>query len=378
MPKNSTVNNGNSSQEADQIMRVYNFSAGPATLPESVLTEVQAELLDFQGTGISVMEHSHRSKTFVEVAETAERDLRELMGISDEYSVLFLQGGATGQFALVPQNLCQATDTADYVITGQWSKKAASQAKAFVNVNVAADTSESKFTQVPDVASWNLSDNSEYVHICSNETVHGVEFAGTPDVGSRLLIADMSSSILSQEIDVNKYGIIYGGAQKNIGPAGLTIVIVRKDLLERAGQNISPVFNYKAMDAAGSMSNTPPTFGWYMAGKVFKWLKEQGGVSAIGALNTQKAQLLYSAIDNSAFYANPVDVNARSRMNVPFTLANPELDAKFLELAGEAGLSNLKGHRSVGGMRASIYNPMPLAGVQALVDFMAEFEKSHG
>ena len=358
-------------------MRVYNFSAGPATLPESVLTEVQAELLDFQGTGISVMEHSHRSKTFVEVAETAEKDLRDLMGISDEYSVLFLQGGATGQFALVPQNLCQTTDTADYVVTGQWSKKAASQAKAFVNVNIAAETSESKFTQVPDVASWNLSDKSEYVHICSNETVHGVEFAGTPDVGSRLLVADMSSSILSQEIDVNKYGIIYGGAQKNIGPAGLTIVIVRKDLLQRAGQNISPVFNYKAMDAAGSMSNTPPTFTWYVAGKVFKWLKAQGGVAGIGALNAQKAQLLYSAIDNSDFYANPVDINARSRMNVPFTLANPELDASYLELAGKANLSNLKGHRSVGGMRASIYNPMPLAGVQALVDFMAEFEKLH-
>ena len=246
-----------------------------------------------------------------------------------------------------------------------------------MNVNIAAETSESKFTQVPDVASWNLSDKSEYVHICSNETVHGVEFAGTPDVGSRLLVADMSSSILSQEIDVNKYGIIYGGAQKNIGPAGLTIVIVRKDLLQRAGQNISPVFNYKAMDAAGSMSNTPPTFTWYVAGKVFKWLKAQGGVAGIGALNAQKAQLLYSAIDNSDFYANPVDINARSRMNVPFTLANPELDASFLELAGKANLSNLKGHRSVGGMRASIYNPMPLAGVQALVDFMAEFEKLH-
>jgi len=359
-------------------MRVYNFSAGPATLPESVLKEVQAELLDFQGTGISVMEHSHRSKTFVDVAEAAEKDLRDLMGISDDYSVLFLQGGATGQFSLVPQNLVKATDVADYVITGQWSKKAATQAKTFVDVNIAADTTDSKFTQIPDVATWNLSDKSEYVHICSNETVHGVEFAETPDVGSRLLVADMSSSILSREIDVSKYGIIYGGAQKNIGPAGLTIVIVRKDLLERSGQNISPVFNYKAMNAAGSMSNTPPTFTWYIAGKVFQWLKSQGGVTGIGALNKQKSELLYNAIDSSDFYANPVDLNARSRMNVPFTLANPELDAKFLELAGEVGLSNLKGHRSVGGMRASIYNPMPLAGVQALVNFMAEFEKSHG
>ncbi|MBT8142209.1 MAG: 3-phosphoserine/phosphohydroxythreonine transaminase [Gammaproteobacteria bacterium] len=358
-------------------MRAYNFSAGPATLPESVLSEVQQELLDYQGSGMSIMEHSHRSKTFVEIAESAEQDVRDLMGVSDDYAVLFLQGGATGQFSFVPQNLCQPDDTADYVITGQWSKKAVAHAKTFVKVNVAADTAASKFTEIPDVSSWNLSDESQYVHICSNETVHGVEFNTAPDVGDRLLIADMSSSILSQEIDVNKYGIIYAGAQKNIGPAGLTIVIVRKDLMQRTGQKVSPVFDYQTMADAGSMSNTPPTFAWYMAGKVFKWVKAQGGVSAMGDLNARKSQLLYNAIDKSAFYANPVAVNARSRMNIPFTLAKPDLDAKFLELAEAAGLKNLKGHRSVGGMRASIYNPMSLAGVEALVNFMAEFEKDH-
>jgi len=359
-------------------MRSLNFSAGPATLPESVLTEVQQELLDYQGTGISIMEHSHRSKTFVEVAETAEKDFRELLQIPDDYAVLFLQGGATSQFSLVPQNICTNDQAADYIVTGQWSKKAAAQAKPFINVNVAADSAETKFTSIPERSSWKLSDNAEYVHFCSNETVHGVEFPNTPDVGDKILVADMSSNILSRSFEIAKYGIVYAGAQKNIGPAGLTIVIVRKDLLERQGQKVSPVFNYKAMTEAGSMSNTPPTFAWYVAGKVFKWIKAQGGVDAMASANAKKSQLLYSTIDNSDFYANPVEVNSRSRMNVPFTLANPELDATFLELAEGAGLKNLKGHRSVGGMRASIYNPMPLNGVQVLVDFMHEFEKTHG
>lgn len=358
-------------------MRVYNFSAGPATLPESVLNEVQAELLDYQGTGCSIMEHSHRSKTFIEVAETAEQDFRDLLNINDDYVVLFLQGGATGQFALVPQNLCTPDQAADYIVTGQWSKKAAGQAKDFVKVNVAADSAETKFTTIPEQASWNLSKNAEYVHFCSNETVHGVEFPDTPEVGDKILVADMSSNILSRPFDVSKYGIVYAGAQKNIGPAGLTIVVVRKDLMERQGQKISPVFNYKTMAEAGSMSNTPPTFAWYVAGKVFKWIKANGGVEGMAKVNAKKAELLYSTIDASKFYANPVAVPARSRMNVPFTLANPELDAVFLAEADKAGLTNLKGHRSVGGMRASIYNPMPLKGVQALVDFMLAFEKKH-
>lgn len=359
-------------------MRVYNFSAGPAALPESVLKEVQAELLDYQGTGCSIMEHSHRSKTFIDVAETAEKDLRELLNINDDYAVLFLQGGATGQFSFIPQNICTTDQNTDYIITGQWSKKAAAQAKAFVKVNVAADSAGTTFTSIPERSTWNLSDNAEYVHICSNETVHGVEFSETPDVGDKILIADMSSNILSRPFDISKYGIVYAGAQKNIGPAGLTIVIIRKDLMEREGQSISPVMHYKTMADAGSMSNTPPTFAWYVAGKVFKWIKANGGVDGMEKVNAAKSGLLYSTIDASNFYSNPVDVSARSRMNIPFTLAKPELDAQFLEEAGKAGLSNLKGHRSVGGMRASIYNPMTLEGVQSLVDFMLAFEKKHG
>jgi len=357
-------------------MRVYNFSAGPATLPEAVLTEVQQELLDFQSKGLSIMEQSHRSPMFVQVAQQAEQDLRDLLGINDDYAVLFLQGGATGQFSLIPQNICQASDTADYLITGQWSKKAVGHAKAFVNVNVVADSSESKFTTISKTSDWNLSTNAQYLHYCDNETVHGVEFPSLPE-SDAMLVSDMSSNILSREIDVNKFGIIYAGAQKNIGPAGLTIVIVRKDLLERTGQKISPVFDYKTMADAGSMSNTPPTFAWYVAGKVFAWLKDLGGVAEIEKRNAAKADLLYSAIDNSGFYANAVDKAYRSRMNIPFTLANPELDAKFLELTAEQGLINLKGHRSVGGMRASLYNPMPLAGVEKLVNFMHDFEKEH-
>jgi len=339
-------------------MRVYNFSAGPATLPESVLTEVQQELLNFHGQGLSIMEQSHRAK------------------MSDDYAVLFLQGGATGQFSLIPQNICQPTDKADYVISGQWSKKSVAHAKEFVNVNVAADSTESKFTTITPQADWSLSADAEYLHFCDNETVHGVEFPELPQ-SDKLLVSDMSSNILSRQFDVSKFGIVYAGAQKNIGPAGLTIVIVRKDLLEREGQKISPVFNYKTMAAAGSMSNTPPTFAWYTAGKVFEWLKDLGGVTEIEKRNAAKSKLLYDTIDASSFYANPVDKAYRSRMNIPFTLANAELDALFLEKSAEQGMINLKGHRSVGGMRASLYNPMPLAGVQKLVDFMQIFEKEN-
>jgi len=358
------------------IMRVYNFSAGPATLPESVLAEVQNELLNFQGQGLSIMEQSHRAKMFVDVATQAESDLRELLNVPEDYSILFLQGGATGQFSLIPQNLCQASDQADYIITGQWSKKAVAHAKDFINVNVSADASDSKFTTITPQSDWQLTAEAEYIHYCDNETVHGVEFAATPET-DKLLVSDMSSNILSRHFDVSKFGLIYAGAQKNIGPAGLTIVIVRNDWLERNGQKVSPVFNYKIMAAAASMSNTPPTFAWYTAGKVFTWLKELGGVTEIEKRNAAKASLLYSAIDQSDFYANPVDVAHRSRMNIPFTLANPELDALFLEKSSEQGMINLKGHRSVGGMRASLYNPMPIEGVQKLVDFMQTFEKEH-
>ncbi len=359
------------------MSRVINFSAGPAALPLEVLEQAKAELPDWQGSGMSVMEVSHRSKAFLAVAEQAEADLRELLGISDDYAVMFLQGGATMQFALLPMNLSQPGDTLDYLLTGSWSKKAAKEAGVLRNVNIVADGADSSFTDVPAADTWNLDPSAAYFHYTPNETIGGVEIAEPPNTGSVPIIADMSSTILSRSIDVNKFGAIYAGAQKNIGPAGLTLVIMRRDLLDRVADDVPNIMRYKSHADGGSMLNTPPTFAWYLAGLVFKWVKAQGGVAAMAEQNQAKADLLYGAIDTSPFYANPVAKPYRSWMNVPFTLAKPELDGEFLVQAEAAGLTNLKGHRSVGGMRASIYNAMPVDGVQALVDFMAAFESEN-
>ena len=357
-------------------MRVFNFSPGPAVLPEEVLEQARAEMLDWHGTGMSVMEMSHRGKAFISIAEAAEADLRELLAVPKNYKVLFLQGGATGQFAAVPMNLSKPDSVVDYVNTGAWSKKAISEAKHYAKVNVAADAGE-PYTSIPAVSGWKVTDNAAYLHYTPNETIGGVEFHSVPDVKAPL-VADMSSTLLSRPIDVSKFGVIYGGAQKNVGPAGLTLVIVREDLLGHARPGTPGFMDFTVMAKEGSMLNTPPTFAWYMAGLVFQWLKRQGGLKGIGELNRRKAELLYSTIDNSSFYKNPVAKDARSWMNVPFTLARPELDKTFIAEAKGAGLVTLEGHRSVGGMRASIYNAMPLAGVQALVDFMKEFERKHG
>ncbi len=360
------------------MARVFNFSAGPAALPEDVLKQAEAELLDWHGSGMSVMEMSHRGKEFMSIAAEAEADLRELMAIPDNYKVLFLQGGASSQFAMVPLNLMGRTGRADYMKTGSWSKKAIAEGKRYGTVNLIADTYiDDKFTSEPAADSLNFSSDAAYVHYTPNETIEGVEFSYIPDSGTIPLVADLSSTILSRPIDVSRFGIIYAGAQKNIGPAGLTIVIVREDLIGSAMEHTPTMFNYDTHAGAGSMYNTPPTYGWYLAGLVFKWLKENGGLQAMAAINERKAKALYGAIDGSDFYNNPVDRNCRSWMNVPFTLANADLDADFLKQAGEAGLKTLKGHRSVGGMRASIYNAMPEEGVKALIDFMADFERKN-
>lgn len=357
------------------MKRAFNFSAGPAALPTEVLTQAQQEILDWQGTGMSVMEMSHRSKAYVSIAEQAEADLRELMGISDDYAVLFLQGGASSQFAMVPMNLLQGQAKADYFNTGIWSKKAIAEAKRFCAVNIVASGESQQFCSIPDAQDWQFSQDAAYVHYTPNETIGGVEFGQIPAVGDKTLVADMSSTILSRPVPVNEFGLIYAGAQKNIGPAGLTIVIVRKDLLTEASDGVPMMFNYKTHADADSMYNTPPTYGWYLAGLVFQWLKANGGLDAMAKINQQKAAKLYSAIDQSAFYNNPVAVADRSWMNIPFTLANSDLDSDFLQQAEQAGLVNLKGHRSVGGMRASIYNAMPLEGVEALIEFMTDFER---
>jgi len=359
------------------VSRVYNFSAGPAALPEEVLKQAQEEMLEWNDAGMSVMEMSHRGKDFMSIAAKAEADLREIMSIPDNYKVLFLQGGASSQFAMVPINLLQGKTKADYVLTGQWSKKAIAEAKRYCDVNVVSDTTDSKFTTVEEQSKWNTSSDAAYLHFTPNETIVGVEFPFLPETDVPL-VADMSSTILSRQIDVSKYGVIYAGAQKNIGPAGLTIVIVREDLIGKANKAMPAMMDYKTFADNDSMYNTPPTYSWYLAGLVFQWLKEQGGLSAMAKINETKAKTLYAAIDGSDFYSNPVDVNCRSWMNVPFLLADDDLNAQFLEEAGKAGLQTLKGHRSVGGMRASIYNAMPEAGVDALIDFMADFEKRNG
>jgi len=357
---------------------IYNFSAGPAVLPHPVLVRARDELLDWQGSGMSVMEMSHRGKEFVSIAAQAEADLRELMGISSDYHVLFLQGGATSQFAMVPMNLLRGREQADYINTGAWSKKAIGEAKRYCSVNMAATSESTKFTTIPPRDGWKLDPAAAYVHYTPNETIGGVEFDWIPATGEVPLVADMSSTILSRPVDVSRYGVIYAGAQKNIGPAGLTVVIVRKDLVGKTLAGTPSMFDYRQHADNGSMLNTPPTYAWYLAGLVFQWLKEQGGLGAMAVINERKAGKLYAAIDASDFYQCPVDVACRSRMNVPFTLADASLDADFLAGAKAAGLVSLKGHRSVGGMRASIYNAMPEAGVAALVDFMKEFERTRG
>ncbi|HLU76779.1 MAG TPA: 3-phosphoserine/phosphohydroxythreonine transaminase [Burkholderiales bacterium] len=358
------------------MTRVFNFSAGPAALPEPVLRQAAAEMLDWRGSGMSVMEMSHRGKEFVSIAERAEADLRELLAVPDDYAVLFLQGGATLQFSAVPLNLMPAGGSADYVDTGQWSGKAIKEAKRYGNVRVVASSKDRNYSYAPAQDTWQPIDpKAAYVHYTSNETIGGVEFHWVPEAGGVPLVADMSSHILAGPIDVSKYGVIYAGAQKNIGPAGLTLVIVRKDLLGRARGDTPTLLDYKVQTEAQSMSNTPPTYAIYIAGLVFEWLKEQGGLDAIAAHNRRKAALLYDLLDASAFYHSPVRREDRSLMNVPFTLADEGLDDAFLKGAKERGLVQLKGHRSVGGMRASIYNAMPIEGVQRLVDYMREFEK---
>lgn len=361
------------------MTRIWNFSAGPAALPEEVLKQAQEELLDWHGAGCSVMEMSHRGKEFMSILDQAEADLRELMGIPKQYKVLFLQGGATQQFAQIPMNLL-AGRSADYIVTGSWSKKAFEEAQRIGNVRCAANTKDSHFTRLPTAEEIKLDPFAAYLHVCTNETIHGVEIPAEriADTGVPL-VADMSSHILSRPVPVEKFGLIYAGAQKNIGPSGLTLVIVHQDLLGMAPLTIPTVMDYAVMAENGSMLNTPPTYGIYIAGLVFQWLKRQGGLEGIAAVNAKKADILYSAIDQSGgFYVNPVDVDCRSRMNVPFVLANAELDAAFIAESKAAGLASLKGHKSVGGMRASIYNAVSLEGVQVLVDFMNDFARRNG
>jgi len=359
-------------------VRVFNFAAGPATLPLEVLEQARSEMTDWQSSGMSVMEVSHRSKAFIAVAREAESDLRELLAIPANYKVLFLQGGATGQFAAIPLNLATQDSTVDYLNTGAWSKKAIGEAKRYAKVNVAADESASNYSTAPAQAALRLTAGAAYVHYTPNETIGGVEFPYVPATGGVPLVADFSSTILSRPIDVSQYGLIYAGAQKNIGPSGIVVVIVRDDLIGKARPGTPMVFDYKAMADADSMLNTPPTFGWYFAGLVFKWLKRQGGLAAIAARNRAKAERLYGAIDASGYYRNPVAKEARSWMNVPFTIPDTALEKTFLAEAGQAGLANLEGHRSVGGFRASIYNAMPIEGVDALIAFMKEFQRRHG
>ena len=358
-------------------MRVFNFSAGPATLPLPVLEQARDELVDWQG-GMSVMEISHRSKAFMDVAERAEADLRELLVIPSGYKVLFMQGGATGQFSAIPLNLSPPGARADFIHTGHWSERAIKEARRFLIVDIAADEAASNYSTVPDQSALKLSRTAAFVHYTPNETIGGVEFPYIPTSGDVPLVADMSSTILSRPLDVSRFGLIYASAQKNIGPSGITVVIVREDLLGHARPGTPSIFDYRAFAQAGSMLNTPPTFGWYFAGLVLQWLKREGGLAAMAARNREKAAALYAAIDASSFYSNPVARNCRSWMNVPFRLANPDLDKTFLAESAATGLANLAGHRVVGGMRASIYNAMPMAGVTALVNFMREFERRHG
>ena len=360
-------------------MRTFNFSAGPAVLPEPVLQQAATEMLDWRGSGMSVMEMSHRGKEFISIAAQAEADLRTLLAIPDDYAVLFLQGGAIAENAIVPMNLLGGgKGVADYVDTGEWSKKSIKEAKKYCEVNVAASAADRQYSYVPPQSSWRLSRDAAYVHVCTNETIGGVEYHWTPELDGVPLVADMSSHLLSRPVDVRKYGVIYAGAQKNAGPAGVTIVIVRKDLFGRALPITPSAFDWQQQAENDSMLNTPPTYSIYIAGLVFQWLLAQGGLAAIERRNIEKAGLLYDYLDATRFYANPVDKADRSRMNVPFKLHDDRLDAAFLKGAEALGMVQLKGHRSVGGMRASIYNAMPIDGVRTLVEYMRDFERRNG
>jgi phosphoserine aminotransferase len=359
------------------MSRIYNFSAGPSVLPEPVLLQARDELLEWRNSGMSVMEMSHRGKHFSILAEELESDLRVLLGIPKNYKVLFLQGGATAQFSFIPQNILQGKTRACYANTGAWSEKAITDAQSYCEVVISASSENTKFTSIPDFSSWVLDSEAAYLHYTSNETIHGVEFSEPPNSNGLPLVSDMSSNILSRPCDVSAHGLIYAGTQKNMGPAGVTVVIVREDLVGNVNKKIPPVFDYAEQAKNNSMLNTPATYNWYLVGLVLKWLREQGGVEAIERHNIAKSSLLYQTIDQSTLYHNPVEMTCRSRMNVPFILADENLDKLFLAAAEANGLFELKGHRSVGGMRASIYNAMPEAGVLALIDFMAEFERTH-
>lgn len=359
------------------MSRVYNFSAGPAVLPEKVLKEAAAEMLDYNGSGMSVMEMSHRSKSYQEIIETAEADIRELMGIPDNYKVLFLQGGASQQFAMIPMNLMKNKE-ADYIITGQWAKKAAAEAEKYGKVNRIASSADKTFSYIPDCSDLPISENADYVYICENNTIYGTKYKTLPNTKGKTLVADVSSCFLSEPVDVSQYGVIYGGVQKNIGPAGVVIVIIREDLIREDVLPGTPtMLTYKTHADANSLYNTPPAYGIYICGKVFKWLKKQGGLSAMKEKNEKKAKILYDYLDESKLFKGTVVKEDRSLMNAPFVTGNEELDAKFVKEAKEAGFENLKGHRTVGGMRASIYNAMPIEGVEALVAFMRKFEKEN-
>ncbi|MCX4028785.1 3-phosphoserine/phosphohydroxythreonine transaminase [Endozoicomonas sp. SM1973] len=360
------------------MSRAFNFCSGPASMPEAVLAQAQQELLDWQGRGVSVMEVSHRSPEFVTVVEEAEQDLRDLMAIPDEYAVLFMQGGATAQFATIPMNLLGSKQQMDYVDTGVWSQKASKEAARYGEVNIVASAKENNYSKIPEMAEWRLNPQAAYLHYTPNETINGVEFAWVPETGEVPLVADMSSSILSRPIDVSQFGLIYAGAQKNIGPAGLVVIIVKKSLFGNALPITPSIMNYEQVAKQQSMLNTPPSFAIYLAGLVFKWLKQQGGVAAMEALNQRKAEKLYQFIDQSSFYQNPVDVSCRSWMNIPFTLADDKLDKQFLVEAEANQLLNLKGHRLVGGMRASLYNAIPEQAVDALIEYMKDFEQRCG
>ena len=360
------------------MSRVYNFCSGPAALPEAVLEKAQAELLDWHGTGVSVMEMSHRSDEFVSILSSAKARLARLLNISDDYEIVFAQGGASALFAQIPANLTNGFESACYLDTGAWSSKALKEARKYANVVVSGSSKDLNYTTVPDFASLNIDEKAAYLHLTPNETIGGLEFSDLPETDLPI-VADLSSTILSRKIDVNRYGLIYAGAQKNVGPAGVVINIIRKDLLSRSNNEVLPtVWSFENLAKNDSMINTPPTFAIYLADLVFEWLENKGGVDAIEQVNIAKAELLYGAIDSSDFYSNPIDVRYRSRMNIPFVLADTSLEKTFLEESEAAGLKTLAGHRSVGGMRASIYNAMPMAGVQALVDFMQAFEKRHG
>ena len=359
------------------MARVFNFSAGPAVLPEEVLTEAASEMLDYRGTGMSVMEMSHRSKAYQQIIDEAEADLRELMCIPDNYKVLFLQGGASQQFAMIPMNLMK-NGVADYIITGQWAKKAYEEAKKYGQANAIASSADKTFSYIPDCSDLPVSENADYVYICENNTIYGTKFWELPDTKGKLLVSDVSSCFLSEPVDVSKYGVIYGGVQKNIGPAGVVIVIIREDLIpEDLPANVPTMLRYKTHSDNGSMFNTPPAYGIYICGKVFKWLKKMGGLKAIKEHNEKKAAILYDFLDRSKLFKGTVRKEDRSLMNVPFVTGDEAMDAKFVKAAADAGFVNLKGHRSVGGMRASIYNAMPVEGVEKLVAFMEEFEKSN-